>query len=48
MSTLYDKIKKIEALILGSNVEGERQAAMAALKRLKDSTAAVPPQLANW
>jgi hypothetical protein len=44
MSTLYDKIKKIEALILGSNVEGERQAAKAALKRLKDSAPAIPLQ----
>ncbi len=42
MSTLYEKIKKIEALIHGTNVEGERQAAMAAKARLESQ---VPPAL---
>ena len=47
VQSLYDKIKKIEALILNTNVEGERQAAMAAKKRLLENVPAVLPQHAQ-
>ncbi len=44
MSTLLEKIKKIEALILGTTIEGERQAAMAAKARLMTQAPQVLPQ----
>jgi hypothetical protein len=44
MSTLLDKIAKIQALILGTNIEGERQAAIAAKARLMAQQPEVLPQ----
>jgi hypothetical protein len=44
MSSLYEKIKKIEALILGTTIEGERQAAIAAKNRLLEQVPDVLPQ----
>jgi hypothetical protein len=44
LQSIYDKIKKIEALINGTNVEGERQAAIAAKQRLEAQVPAMPMQ----
>jgi len=44
MQSILDKIKKIEALINSTNIEGEQQAALAAKQRLLDKVAELPPQ----
>lgn len=44
MESIYEKIKKIEALIQGTNVEGERLAAIAAKKRLMETMPVELPQ----
>lgn len=44
MQAILDKIKKIEALINSTNIAGEKQAALAAKKRLLDKVAELPQQ----
>jgi hypothetical protein len=44
MQSILDKIKKIEALINGTNIAGEQQAAIEALKRLQNRMGELPPQ----
>jgi len=39
MQAILNKIKKIEALINSTNIAGEKQAALAAKKRLLDKVA---------
>ncbi len=44
MQSILDKIKKLEALINGTNIAGEQQAAIESKKRLEQRIAELPPQ----